>query len=133
MLTSWIIGFHLKPISSGAECWLSNKWPDSSGYFWWGSHYTMGEMASILFQFTTDTTSVPLKKIVTCICHWLIVPLLWILCQILISYCKFIMPNALKWDILHICTLVIYQDMYSLIQIQVTILLSGTDVIHGHT
>ena len=26
MLTSWIIGFHLKPISSGAECWLSNKY-----------------------------------------------------------------------------------------------------------
>ena len=59
----------------------------------------------------TVLTSVPLKKIVTCICHWLIVPLLWILWQILISYCKFIMPNALKWGMLHICTLVIYQDI----------------------
>ena len=56
-------------------------------------------------------TSVPLKKIGTCICHWLIVPLLWILWQILISYCKFILPKALKWGILHVCTMIIYQDI----------------------
>ena len=43
--------------------------------------------------------------------HLLIVPLSWILWQILISYCKFIMPKALKWGILHICTLFIYQDI----------------------
>ena len=55
--------------------------------------------------------SVPLKKIVTCISHWLIVPLLWILWQVSISYCKFLMPKALKWVILHICTLVIHPDI----------------------
>ena len=59
--------------------------------------------------------------------HLLLVPLSWILWQILISYCKFIMPKALKWGILHICTLVIYQDIPEN-QIQVTIFLSGTDV-----
>ena len=54
-------------------------------------------------------TFVPLKKIVACICHWLIVTLLWIVWHILITYCKFIMPKALKWGILHIFTLVIYE------------------------
>ena len=43
--------------------------------------------------------------------HLLVVPLSWILWQILISYCKFIMPKVLKWGILHICTLVTYQDI----------------------
>ena len=57
-------------------------------------------------------TTVPLKKIVTCMYwHLLIVPLSWILWQILISHCKFIMPKALKWGILHICTLFIYKDI----------------------
>ena len=57
-------------------------------------------------------TFVPLKKIVACICHWLIVTLLWILWKILITYCKFIMAKVLKWGILHICTLIIYQDIF---------------------
>ena len=73
--------------------------------------FFIGIRVRMYFVFFWNITSVPLKKIVTCICHWLIVPLLWILWQILISYCKFIMPKALKWGILHICTLVIYQDI----------------------
>ena len=67
--------------------------------------------AKIAGNFKKGLKSVPLKKIVTCSSHRLIVPLLWILWQISISYCKFLMPKALKWGILHICNLVIYQEM----------------------
>ena len=41
-----------------------------------------------------SVTSVPLKKIVKCISNRLIVPLLWILLHVSISYCKFLMPKA---------------------------------------
>ena len=71
--------------------------------------------------------SVPFKKIVTYISHQLIVPLLWILWQVSISYCKFLMLKALKWGILPICTLVIHQNILKNKYKLLRILLSGTD------
>ena len=38
--------------------------------------------------------------------------LLWIFWQILISYCKFLMPRPLKWGILGACIIILSQDIH---------------------
>ena len=35
--------------------------------------------------------------------------------QIPISYCKFIMPKALKWDMLCLCTLIFQYDIHKML------------------
>ena len=74
-----------------------------------------------------DITSVPLKKIVTCICNWLIAPFLWFFWHY--SYFILQIHHAKSFKMSHITHLYCsYLSRYSLIQIQVTIFLSGTDV-----
>ena len=43
--------------------------------------------------------------------HYRIVSVSYLFWQILISYCKFIMQNALKWGSIHICIIVFHQDI----------------------
>ena len=62
-----------------------------------------------LSHYLTELTCVTLKKIPTIV--FVIVPLLYKISHMLISYCKFIMPKALKWGILHICTFNFHQDI----------------------